>query len=218
MIDDVKSGRADFSVILVYDVSRWGRFQDSDESAYYEFICKEAGVAVHYCAEQFENDGSLTATIVKSIKRAMAARYGMSLSVKVFAGQARLAAKGVRFGSAPGYSLRRLLVDEHGTPKMELAAGQRKSLRSDHVILSPGPAEELEVVKSVYDWFIDQKGSLNEIARRLNAKGALNPPACPGAGCLFGSCSQAENTLGTKIHGYQCLQSNVQEIRFELAS
>src|SRR4051812_22697273 len=26
MIDDVQAGRADYSAILVYDVSRWGRF------------------------------------------------------------------------------------------------------------------------------------------------------------------------------------------------
>jgi DNA invertase Pin-like site-specific DNA recombinase len=34
LIDDVETGRADFSAIVVYDVSRWGRFQDADESAY----------------------------------------------------------------------------------------------------------------------------------------------------------------------------------------
>src|SRR5436305_1728381 len=72
LIDDVRSGAVDFSAILVYDVSRWGRFQNADESAYYEFICKEAGITVHYCAEQFENDGSLSSTIIKSMKRAMA--------------------------------------------------------------------------------------------------------------------------------------------------
>ena len=87
LIDDVKSGRADFSIVLVYDVSRWGRFQDSDESAYYEFICREAGVAVEYCAEQFVNDGSLITTVIKNIKRAMAGEYSRELSVKVFAGQ-----------------------------------------------------------------------------------------------------------------------------------
>ena len=59
LIEDVRSGYADFDHVLVYDVSRWGRFQDVDESAHYEFICKEAGVKVVYCAEQFENDGSL---------------------------------------------------------------------------------------------------------------------------------------------------------------
>ncbi len=40
LIEDVESRRADFDVILVYDISRWGRFQDADESAYYEYICK----------------------------------------------------------------------------------------------------------------------------------------------------------------------------------
>ena len=54
LIDDVQNGRADFEAILVYDVSRWGRFQDADESAYYEYICKRAGITVQYCAEQFE--------------------------------------------------------------------------------------------------------------------------------------------------------------------
>ena len=65
LIDDVQQGRADYEAILVYDISRWGRFQDADESAYYEFICREGGITVHYCAEQFENDGSLSATIIK---------------------------------------------------------------------------------------------------------------------------------------------------------
>src|SRR5262245_42646659 len=46
LIDDVQTGRANFKTILVYDVSRWGRFQDSDESAYYEYLCKRAGIGV----------------------------------------------------------------------------------------------------------------------------------------------------------------------------
>src|SRR4029077_16800079 len=45
LIEDGKPGRTDFSTILVYDVSRWGRFQDADESAYYEYICRRAGIA-----------------------------------------------------------------------------------------------------------------------------------------------------------------------------
>ncbi len=84
LINDVETGQADFSVILVYDVSRWGRFQDSDESAFYEYLCKRAGIRVEYCAEQFENDGSISSTIVKTVKRAMAGEYSRELSVKVF--------------------------------------------------------------------------------------------------------------------------------------
>ena len=78
MIDDVQSSNADFDAILVYDISRWGRFQDTDESAYDEYLCKQAGIDVHYCAEQFENDGGPAATIIKSVKRVMAAEYSRS--------------------------------------------------------------------------------------------------------------------------------------------
>ena len=79
LIRDVESGQADFQLILVYDVSRWGRFQDADESAYYEYICRRAGIQVSYCAEQFENDGSPVSTIVKGVKRAMAGEYSREL-------------------------------------------------------------------------------------------------------------------------------------------
>ena len=96
----MQTGRADFQAILVYDVSRWGRFQDADESAYYEYLCKRAGIEVHYCAEQFENDGSPTSTIIKSVKRAMAGEYSRELSAKVFKGQCRLIELGYRQGGA----------------------------------------------------------------------------------------------------------------------
>ena len=144
--DAVRGGAADFTAILVYDVSRWGRFQDADESAYYEFICKEAGITVHYCAEQFENDGSLSATIIKSMKPAMAGEYSRELSVKVFTGQCRLIGLGFRQGGMAGYALRRQLVDEQRRPKGELQIGSQKSLQTDRVVLVPGPADEIATV------------------------------------------------------------------------
>ena len=91
LLEEVQDGTADFPAILVYDVSRWGRFQDADESGYWEYVCKRAGVAIiHYCAEQFANDGSLPSVILKSLKRTMAGEYSRELSVKVFAGHCRL--------------------------------------------------------------------------------------------------------------------------------
>jgi DNA invertase Pin-like site-specific DNA recombinase len=94
LLDDVQSGTADFTAILVYDVSRWGRFQDIDESGYYEHICKRAGIRVYYCVEQFVNDGSPFSVIIKNIKRAMASEYSRELSEKVFAAHARLVTYG----------------------------------------------------------------------------------------------------------------------------
>lgn len=101
LIRDVETGAADFRAILVYDISRWGRFQDSDESAHYEYICKRARIAVHYCAEPFLNDGSLPSSLLKAIKRMMAAEYSRELSAKVFAGKRRLIELGFRQGERP---------------------------------------------------------------------------------------------------------------------
>jgi DNA invertase Pin-like site-specific DNA recombinase len=170
LIEDVQNGNADFSTILVYDVSRWGRFQDADESAYYEYICKRAGISVRYCAEQFENDGSPVSTIVKGVKRAMAGEYSRELSVKVFAGQRRLIELGYRQGGPAGYGLRRQLIDQNGVSKAELIRGEHKSIQTDRIILIPGPAEEIETVRFIYDAFAVQGKSETEIADCLNGK------------------------------------------------
>lgn len=171
LIKDVECGNADFTIILVYDVSRWGRFQDADESAYYEYICKRAGIQVAYCAEQFENDGSPVSTIVKGVKRAMAGEYSRELSAKVFAGQCRLIELGYRQGGPAGYGLRRVLVDQHGSIKSELTRGEHKSLQTDRVILMPGPDDEVQAVNQIYRWFIDEGIMEAEIAERLNNRG-----------------------------------------------
>ncbi len=173
LIKDVETGNADFKIILVYDVSRWGRFQDADESAYYEYICRRAGIQVAYCAEQFENDGSPVSTIVKGVKRAMAGEYSRELSAKVFAGQCRLIELGFRQGGPAGYGLRRVLIDQSGSVKSELARGEHKSLQTDRVILQPGPDAEVAVVNQVYRWFVDDNLPESEIAGRLNSQGTV---------------------------------------------
>ncbi len=170
LIYDVQGGKADFQVILVYDVSRWGRFQDADESAYYEYICRRAGIQVAYCAEQFENDGSPVSTIVKGVKRAMAGEYSRELSAKVFAGQCRLIELGFRQGGPAGYGLRRVLIDQSGAIKGELSRGEHKSLQTDRVILQPGPEKEVAVVNQIYRWFVENGLFESEIADRLNAQ------------------------------------------------
>ena len=173
LLADVQSKNTDFELILVYDVSRWGRFQDADESAAYEFSCKQAGIKVIYVAEQFENDGSPVSTIVKGVKRAMAGEYSRELSAKVFAGQCRLIELGFRQGGPAGFGLRRVLLDQSGQVKAELKRGEHKSLQTDRVVLRPGPGEEVRIVRQMYQWFVEQGVVEGEIAARLNAMGIL---------------------------------------------
>lgn len=171
LMAEVESGKADFKAILVYDVSRWGRFQDADEGAYHEHVCSRAGIRVHYCGEQFENDGSIGSNLLKTVKRVMAGEYSRELSVKVFAGQCRLVELGFRQGGAPGYGLRRVLIDEHSNPKGELSRGEQKSLQTDRVILVPGLEDEQDVVRRMYRMFVEDGRSEREIADALNADG-----------------------------------------------
>lgn len=170
MIAEVESGKADFECILAYDVSRWGRFQDADESGYYEYICKRAGIAVHYCAEQFENDGSPTSNIIKSVKRSMAGEYSRELSTKVFQGACRLIQMGFKQGGAAGFGLRRQLIDVAGQPKGTLKMGEHKSLQTDRVVLVPGPEEEQAIVREIYERFVVRQESERQIAEQLNAR------------------------------------------------
>ena len=171
LLEDVVRGDAGYQAILVYDVSRWGRFQDTDESAHYEFLCKSAGVPVHYCAETFANDGTLPSLIMKALKRTMAGEYSRELGVKILAGQKRLALFGFKQGGMPGYGLRRMLVSPSGVPKQELAFGERKSIATDRVILVPGPAHEVHCVRDIYRMFVSEKRSVYAIGRELNRKG-----------------------------------------------
>nr|WP_283828703.1 recombinase family protein [Bradyrhizobium diazoefficiens] len=174
LIADVRAGTGDFAYILVYDVSRWGRFQDADESAYYEFICKNAGIKVLYCAEQFENDGALFSTMMKNIKRVMAGEYSRELSVKVFAGGCRTAQLGFKQGGQPTYALQRVLVDENRVERCLLGPGQRKNLLTDRVLLRPGSREQVDTVRRIFQSFVVERKSELSIARELNGETVFN--------------------------------------------
>src|SRR5580700_2971821 len=171
LLRDVTEGKTDYKAILVYDVSRWGRFQDADEAAHYEFLCKSAGIPIHYCAETFANDGSLPSSIMKALKRVMAGEYSRELGVKVIAGQKRLAQLGFKQGGIPGYGLRRLLVSESRSPKQVLAHGEMKSISTDRVVLVPGPACEIEEVREIFRKFTVDRMSFKAIAHDLNQRG-----------------------------------------------
>jgi len=200
LISDVEGGATPFDAVLVYDVSRWGRFQDADQSAYYEYLCRRAGIAVHYCAEQFENDGSLSATIIKSMKRAMAGEYSRELSAKVFTGQCRLITLGFRQGGPAGFGLRRQLVDEHRQPKAELARGEHKSLQTDRVVLKPGPPQEVEIVQRIYRMFVLNRRSEREIAVLLNAEGIVTDLGRPWTRGTVHQVLTNEKYIGNNVY------------------
>ncbi|WP_316172285.1 recombinase family protein [Bradyrhizobium sp. SZCCHNRI3037] len=198
LIDDVSGGRAEFDHILVYDISRWGRFQDVDEAAHYEFMCKQAGIKVNYCAEQFDNDGSMLSNIVKNLKRVMAAEYSRELSAKVHTGICRFVGLGFVPGGPVGYGLERVLVNERLEPKKVMEKGERKYLQTDHIRLQPGDAHEIAVVRRIFARFLQIK-SEKAIARELNRSGV----SCRGKawrGPTISRMLRNENYIGNLVY------------------
>ena len=211
MLEDAKREESGFDTILVYDVSRWGRFQNPDQSAAIEYACQEADVEVHYCMEQFVNDGSPVSNIIKAVKRSMAAEYARELSNKVFAGQCRLIELGYRQGGAAGYGLRRMRIDQNGAPQGVLEQGQYKSLQTDRVILVPGPEEEVETVQWIYRQFIEGGRLEGEIAAALNEKGIVTDLGRPWTRGTVHQVLTNEKYVGNNVynrHSYKLKQKH----------
>ena len=168
LLADVLSPEVRFKAVVVLDVSRWGRFQDVDESAFYEYLCRRAGVDVLYCAEPFSEVAGPMGVIIKSVKRAMAAEYSRELSAKVYAGQSLKARKGYHVCGNANFGLKRVQVTENGTVVRDLPMHEHKSRQDDHVELAAGDPLECALVRMIFSWFVHSRMSAPEIALRLN--------------------------------------------------
>ena len=171
LLHDVVKGDQRFKAILVYDVSRWGRFQDTDEAAHYEFVCRRAGTPIYYCAETFKNNCSPPDAIMKTLKRIMAAEYSRELSERLSRAKKIMTQRGYRAGGQAGYGLRRMLVSNDGVPQRVLLHGEEKGFRNGRVILVPGPPWEVARVKEIYHLTVSEKKSAKAIARDFNRRG-----------------------------------------------
>jgi Site-specific recombinases, DNA invertase Pin homologs len=170
LINDILNKKIEVSLVLVYDVSRFGRFQDTDEAGHYSYLLKKSGVKIIYCAEHFSEEHPEMFTLGLALSRHGAASFSRNQSEKVFLGQVNLVKKGYHQGGMAGYGLRRSLIDENHCPKGELSFGQRKSIQTDRVILTPGPQEEIDIVNTIFDMFIEEGKPELAIASELNRR------------------------------------------------
>ena len=216
LLSDVENRICDFKAILVYDISRWGRFQNLNEGAAYQFICESAGIKVIYCAEEgssFENYGTLPAFIMESLKRSAAADYSKGLSQRVFIGQCHLISLGYRQGGFAGFGLRRMLVDANNIPKGLLNHGERKSIQTDRVLLVPGPDNEINCVNRIYRWFIDDKKTEKEIAELLNNKGIRTDLDRNWSKGTVHQVLTNEKYIGHNVYNRQSFKLKIQRIK-----
>ncbi|MBN3059418.1 recombinase family protein [Pectobacterium versatile] len=173
LIDDVVSGRINIKAVLVYDISRFGRFQKIDQYGYYTHQLEMHDVKIIYCANPIAEVDNDYADFQLFIGRKEASSFSRNLSQKVFIGQANLAGRGYHQGGPAGYGLRRMLVDESGIHKGILKYKEWKSIQTDRIILVVGPADEVAVVKWIYEQFVNVFKPERVIASELNRRGIV---------------------------------------------
>jgi DNA invertase Pin-like site-specific DNA recombinase len=166
LLRDVMEEPRPFDVVLVYDVSRWGRFQDIDAAAYYEYTCRMHGVAVIYVKEMFGTAQDPMTALLKTLKRAMAAEYARELGVKSRDGQDRAIQLGFQVGPLPPIGLTRVAVDRLGNRRL-LGRHQHKGAQSDRVAWIHGPQWEVDLVRRIFTMYADERGSIKSVARQL---------------------------------------------------
>lgn len=199
LLDVVNPARR-FSSILVYDVSRWGRFQDVDESAFYEYTCRRSGVNVIYVAEPFENDGSPLSSVLKAMKRAMASEFSREMSRKIFLGHCLNVQRGFHTAGPVGYGLRRVLVNAGREIRQPLGPHEYKNVQTDRIIVVPDTSGEAAIVRKMFEWYATQRVTATGIARRLNDFGIVNGLGRPWQGQNVMQILRNEKYIGTNVY------------------
>lgn len=168
LINMVSSPHA-VEAVLVRDVTRWGRFENVDESAYWEFFLLTHGVRVIYVEEPFRSDSSPYASLLKVLKRVQAAEFIREKSRMIQYSKARVVRGGYYPGGAPPYALRRAGVRPDGTVAQQFQPGERKAVGNLRIKLMPSGDGEVEVVRRIFNLFVG--GVLrSEIVRVLNGE------------------------------------------------
>lgn len=166
----------DFSYVLVYDTSRWGRFQDPDKAAYLEQVCRENGVQVVYVDRGFpKEDQKLITHLQSSIERYMSADYSRQLSSKVFYGAVKVSEQGYSAGGTACYGMTRLLLDESKEPIKTLKRGEHKMIANQRVTFVPKDDDTTAVVKRIFHDLVFRWKEPDTIASDLNGEGIPAP-------------------------------------------
>jgi len=188
------------TLILVLDVSRWGRFQNIDESAYFTGLCRRNNVEVVYTSIGMIAEPDLMNDMRITFDRYQAASYSKNLSEKVFKGCKKIAEQGFRAGGSAPYGLKRVLLDEQRNYVQELKKGQRKSIQNQRVTLAPGNPDEVKVIKSIFRYFTIYHMNYHSIADRLNKECIPSPGGVSWSGDMIANILQNPLYTGTIVY------------------
>lgn len=162
----------DFEYVLVYDVSRWGRFQNQDEAGYFTHICTKFGKKVVYVSLGFPDDENLLLSgLGIMLERHMASEYSRQLSSKVFYGCVKVSEQGYSAGGTAVFGMARQLLNANKEPVAILKNGEHKRIANERVTFTPKEDEATETVREIFNLFVKERYSISDIVSHLNQRG-----------------------------------------------
>ena len=152
--------------VLALNASRWGRFARPEEGAYWRIRLEKIGWRVKF-VEGDDSEDVTAQTVLRSIGAAQASAYSAAVRANAKRGARSTAEQGRWQNEAPiGF---RRLASRAGAPDMILEPGQRKA-DDQRVTLTPGPADEVALVQSIFARYASGEHSLGSLARSLNVE------------------------------------------------
>src|SRR3989338_2950316 len=171
MVECCKSNE-DFQYVFVYDISRWGRFENPKEAVYWEVEVERAGRKVVFVSEGFKED-NIGTSISNFVKSAEASEYLKNIRRQTVRGMMYHANKGFWMGGRPPYGYDRAIVED-GKVIEVLSEGKQKNIKDQKIKLIINK-EQAKAVKTIFIMFTKQGMSVHSIVTYLNNQSQFAP-------------------------------------------
>lgn len=188
--------------ILVYDASRFGRFQKMSEVWRLLRICEERDISLATVMRGLPKEkGSVMDSFIITLDFSMSGETSKTLSEKVSYGSAKIASQGYSVGGCAPYGYVRVLLNEERERVRILEHKVHKEVSNQRVSFEPAKTGEAKIVQRIYREFVARGRFPNEIADGLNNDGI---PTAKGrlwnSSCIIRILTN-ETYIGTRVWG-----------------
>lgn len=155
------SDRRQVGLVLVLNDSRWGRFENPEESTYWRVLLQKTGWHVRF-AEGDDTEDPIARPVLRSLHSGQASAYRAAIKANAKRGARGSAAAGYWLNEAPiGY--RRLAIARDGRTRV-LEPGQRKA-DDERSRLTPGPPAEVRLIRRLFAAYATGRESFGTLLR-----------------------------------------------------
>jgi site-specific DNA recombinase len=165
----------DFDVIIVWDLSRFGRF-DSIEAGRWIDPLRRAGVKLVTVKDGPADWNSFEGRVMSAINSEAKHQFLKGIAESASRGKVQRAQEGRLCGQAAPYGYDRMEVDQQGQQQGRLATGSRVRNRLWRVTLVPSDDPvRAETLKWLFDQYANTDIGLRSLAESLNGRGIPSP-------------------------------------------